>query len=178
MPQHHAVEALEEERVILSSERIPGSARGARVGGSLVSAFFGSTLYLPTVAADWSLSETQSTLILLPFLAFWAVRLWFMGIWILDKNLVLRGWFRRTEIPLSQIEGVTLVRYAGLLSYGSIGWIPIAGPIAVIKIREASRRAREFSGTVGRKKTVSNVARLIRQKCGIAATRYDFESLE
>lgn len=178
VPPHHGAEAAEGNIVIPSPERIPGSARGARVGGLLVAAFFGSALYLPTLAADWSLPETRSALLFVPLFVFLIVRPWFMGIWLTDDSVLLRGWFRKTEIPTSHVEGVTLARYSGLLSYGSIGWIPFAGSIAVVKIREATGRRRDFPGTVGRRRTVGAVARRIRQRCGIAATRYSFDPSE
>lgn len=177
MPRHHTI-GHAEDSVILAAERIPGSARGARVGGLLVAAFFGSALYLPALAADWSLLETQSTLLFSPVFFFLVVRPWFMGIWITEDLVVLRGWFSATRILISQIEGVTIVRYLGLLSYSSIGWIPIAGSIAVIKIREATGRARDFPGTVGRRRTTHAIARRIRERCGIRVTRYDYDPLE
>lgn len=173
--RNDAENAVSPDGGAMRPERIPGSARGARVGGILFALVFASALYLPASVADWSQPETRSVLVFAPIFVFWVVRPWFMGVWVADDLVTLRGWFKTTRIPASRIEGVTVVRYFGLWSYGSIGWIPFAGSIGVVKIREAGGRARDFSGTVGRTRTVRAIAHRIRQRCGIAPTRGDYD---
>ncbi len=148
------------------------------MGGILYALIFASATYLPASVADWSLPETRSVLVFAPIFIFWVVRPWFMGVWVADDLVTLRGWFRTTRVAASRIEGVTVVRYFGLWSYGSIGWIPFVGSIGVVKIRETGGRARDYSGTVGRARTVRDVARRIRKGCGITHTRYDYDPQE
>lgn len=154
-------------------ERIPGSARGARVGGCLFAAAFSA----PMLTYDWSLPGTKSALWLLLVTVFWLVRPWFMGVWLTSESVIVRGWFRTSVMLLAEIEGVSIVRYAGMFSWGSIGWLPLAGAVAVVKIR-VKGEARDFPGTIGRQVTVRAVARRIREAAGIALTRLDFDPLQ
>lgn len=153
--------------MLSSTDRVPGSARGARVGGTTFAAIFTA----PMLTYDWTLPETKSALLFFPLILFWLVRPWFMGVWCDADVLVHRGWFRTTRIQVRDIQAVTLARYWGVLSRGAIGWLPLIGPIAVLKIRTVNGRARDFPGTVGRRSTVSDVARRIRQQYGIEAGR-------
>lgn len=158
--------------MLSTSDRVPGSARGARVGGVTCAAIFTASM----LTYDWTLPETKPALLFFPLLLFWLVRPWFMGVWCDGVALVLRGWFRTTTIQVRDIQAVTLARYWGVLSRGAIGWLPFIGPIAVLKVRTANGRARDFPGTVGRRSTVAGVARRVRQQQGIEAGRSEAPS--
>ena len=156
------------------AQRLPGSANGARLGGALFAVFFG----WPMLTYDWSVPGTKMALwILLPVL-FWIVRPWFMGVWLADDGVIVRDWFRVSRISLSDIERVSVVRYSGSFSWGSIGWIPFVGSVAVLKIVDKLGKERDFAGTIGRRSSVLRTAAYIRRRGGISSPRLDFDPMQ
>lgn len=89
-----------------------------------------------------------------------------MGVWLTSESLIFSGWFRTSVVLLAEVEGVATVRYAGMFSWGSIGWLPLVGAVAVVKIRMKGE-ARDLPGTIGRQVTVKAVARRIREAAGM-----------
>lgn len=94
---------------------VPGSARGARVGGLVIWGVFSAAL-LPTFflwGLEWGNGLVEGLLLLV------LARTWFMGVVVSPARVVVKGWFWTHSIERRGLEWVSDTRYAGLLNRAS-----------------------------------------------------------
>ncbi|MDQ4215639.1 hypothetical protein [Microbacterium capsulatum] len=154
-----------------------GSARGARVGGgiwavgllllaaySAVAGFGGAR-----IVVDGSFVDDTVGLPLLLGLAFgavcaaayFAIRPWFLGVFLADGLIVCRNWIRTYSFDVHEVTGIRLD--SATTAFTGIGsrFILFVGRIRTIEIRERNgdqERAISLTCTLGRFKTVQAVA--------------------
>jgi hypothetical protein len=103
--------------------------------------------------------------------AYWMLRPWFMGVFIVQDVVVVRSWVRDYRVPLADIERVSTEPYLGLAAVGEVGWLPFVGPISILRFEEVGERGKSFPSTVGRLRTVLRVARMIRDAHSTSESR-------
>lgn len=151
------------------SRRVRGSANGARVIGAVGGLVLaGLCMGLPFERDLVVLRGVVQAIVTGGLL----IRPWFMGVWIADSEVIIRSWWRTYRVGLASIVEVSTVEYGGILSTSRIGYIPGLGRICVLALRcEGDELARDYSGTVGRAKTVTSVGAAIRARQHPAASR-------
>lgn len=149
-----------------AGRRVPGSARGVRVAGTIWAGLVtGSGLFMNYAYGWW-----EGLVLALPIAGFLATRPWFMGIVLVPGAIEVNGWYGSRRIPEEDVLQIDFRDCISLLVGFATGFIPFAGKVRMITIeteRDGRGRMKYVPGTLGRYNTVLKTAREMRVHVGL-----------
>ncbi len=141
---------------------IKGSATGVRVGGGSS----GALLLLATAVGAWGASNLWLGLPLATLFGFMMIRPWFLGVDVGPGKVRIRSWFRDYRLEEGEVVAIDLVNYTGFMGFG-LGWVPIAGRVAMLEIETREGRFRWFPATFNTWNRTLRIARQARAALGV-----------
>lgn len=145
---------------------VRGSARGARVGGTIWACFVAASgLFLNYAFAWW-----EGLIVAVLTAGFLAVRPWFMGVVLVPGEIEVKGWYGSRRIPEAEVLAIDFRDCISLLVGFGTGFVPFVGKIRMVTIETQPTEKRcvnYLPGTLGRYNTVLGTIREMRAHVGL-----------